>query len=372
MAIGSQAPQVPYGGQRARAQAAGPPRGPHAARILIVDDQQANVRLLESILGQAGYTDLVSTTDAREAERLFEAAPPDLVLLDLHMPHLDGIALLQRLRARMPADGYLPVLVLTADLTRQARERALGLGASDFLTKPFDPIEVLLRIENFLRTRRLHQALARQNEVLEQRVRERTLELEETQLEILDRLASAAEFRDDATGQHTRRVGALAGRLARGLGLPDPFVRLIERTAPLHDVGKIAVPDPILLKPGPLAPTELAIMQRHTTVGARLLSGGRFPLMRMAEEIAWTHHERWDGRGYPRGLAGEAIPLAGRIVAVADAYDAITSDRPYRPARTRAEARRLLTEGAGGQWDPAVVHVLLRAAPGVGAHDDHA
>ncbi|MDR7481878.1 MAG: response regulator [Armatimonadota bacterium] len=372
MAIDAQEWQVHDRRRPGMVGAVGPRPGLDAARILIVDDQQANVRLLEAILGQAGYANLVSTTDAREAERLFKAAPPDLVLLDLHMPHLDGIELLQRLRSRMPADGYLPVLVLTADLTRQARERALGLGANDFVIKPFDPTEVLLRIENFLRTRRLHQALARQNEVLEDRVRARTLELEEAQLEILDRLASAAEFRDDATGRHTRRVGALAARLARGLGLTDPFVWLIERTAPLHDVGKLAMPDQILLKPGPLAPAESAIMQRHTTIGARLLRGGRFPLMRMAEEIAHTHHERWDGRGYPRGLAGEVIPLAGRIVAVADAYDAITSDRPYRPARTREDARRLLAEGAGGQWDPAVVQVLLREEPGAGEHGDHA
>ncbi len=346
-----------------RGPAEGLDAGAVRSRILIVDDQYANVRVLEVTLDRAGYADLVSTTDPLEAERLFDATAPDLVLLDLHMPQLDGIALLRRLRARTPAGAFLPILVLTADATRQARAEALEAGASDFLTKPFDPTEVLLRIRNLLDTRRLHQALARQNELLEARVRARTRELELTQLEILDRLAAAAEFRDDATGQHTRRVGALAARLARALGMPEAFVTLIERTAPLHDVGKIAVPDEVLLKPGPLTPAEMAVVQSHTMIGARLLGGGRFPLMRMAETIAWTHHERWDGQGYPRGLAGAATPLAGRIVAVADAYDAMTSPRPYQAARSPEEARRILAAGAGTQWDPAVVTAFLRQEP---------
>ena len=325
------------------------------AAILVVDDEGSNVLLLKRLLQQAGYTNVRSTTDPRQVLSLYSAAPPDLILLDLHMPHLDGFAVMESLAPQITAGTYLPILVLTADITPEAKRRALAIGAKDFLTKPLDHTEVLLRIRNLLETRHLHRQLQGQNRLLEEKVRERTLELEEARIEILERLAIAAEYRDDATGQHAQRVGQTAALLARGVGLAETQVELIRRAAPLHDIGKIGIPDGILLKPGALTGEEFEIMKAHTIIGARILSGSRFPLLQLAEEIALTHHERWDGTGYPRGLRGEQIPLSGRIVAVADAFDAMTSDRPYRKALSWAEVWDLLWGGAGTQWDEQLV-----------------
>jgi len=332
--------------------------GHSAARIVIVDDEPANVRLLERILQQAGYTDLTSTTDPRDALALCKETEPDLILLDLHMPHVDGFAVMAELRPLLADDNYLPILVLTADITRDAKQRALSGGAKDFLTKPIDSIEVVLRIKNLLDTRFLHLQLQDQNVILEEKVRVRTHELEEARMEILDRLARAAEFRDDATGEHTRRVGETAAALASTLGLPAAEVELIGRVAPLHDVGKIGIPDAILLKADRLTVEEFEVMKTHTTIGADILAGSRFPLLQLAQEIALTHHERWDGAGYPRGLKGEAIPLAGRIVAVVDAFDAMTHDRPYRKALSTQAAWEIFWEGAGAQWDAGLVEAL--------------
>ena len=330
-----------------------------AAQILLVDDHEANVRLLERILLQAGYTNLRRTTDPRQVLPLFSEVQPDLIVLDLHMPHLDGFAVLEQLRPLIPAGTYLPILVLSADITRDAKQRALQMGAKDFLTKPLDQVEVLLRIKNLLETRFLHRALRAQNQQLEQRVRERTRSLEAAQLEILERLARAAEYRDDDTGEHTERVGRIAALLARALGLREAEVELVRRAAPLHDVGKIGIPDEILLKPGKLTASEFAQMQTHTTIGVKILSGSRFPILQLATEIALTHHERWDGSGYPHGLAREAIPLPGRIVAVVDVFDALTHERPYKAAWPVAAAVAELRRQRGRQFDPNVVTAFL-------------
>ena len=329
------------------------------ARILLVDDHEANVRLLERILLQAGYTNLRRTTDPRQVLPLFAEGQPDLIVLDLHMPHLDGFAVLEQLRPLIPAGTYLPILVLTADITRDAKQRALAMGARDFLTKPLDHAEVLLRIKNLLETRFLHRALRAQNQQLEQRVRERTRSLEAAQMEILERLARAAEYRDDDTGEHTERVGRIAALLARALGLREAEVELVRRAAPLHDVGKIGIPDEILLKPGKLTDAEFAQMQTHTTIGVKILSGSRFPILQLAAEVALTHHERWDGSGYPHGLAREAIPLPGRIVAVVDVFDALTHERPYKAAWPVAAAVAELRRQRGRQFDPNVVTAFL-------------
>jgi putative two-component system response regulator len=332
----------------------------HTARLLIVDDQEANVLVLERLLRRSGYTAIASTTDPRQACALVAGHQPDLVLLDLHMPYLDGFAVLEQLGGVNPPDAYLPILVLTADITPAAKQRALSLGAKDFLTKPFDATEVLLRIGNLLHTRALHLHLRRENGTLEEQVRARTQELEAAELETLERLARTAEYRDDDTGEHTRRVGDLAGALARAVGLPADEALLIARAAPLHDVGKIGIPDGILLKPGRLTDEERTHMQTHTSIGARLLAGSRFPLLRLAEEIALTHHERWDGSGYPCGLAEAAIPLAGRIVAVVDVFDALTHERPYKRAWGVDEALAELARHAGRQFDPQLVRIFLQ------------
>jgi len=334
-----------------------------SARILVVDDQDANVQLLARILGRRGYANVRGLTDSREVAAVYNEFRPDLLLLDLHMPHQDGFTVMDGLKASIPPGSYFPILVLTADITPEAKQRALSIGAKDFLTKPFDPIEVLLRIENLLETRFLHLALRDHNQLLEQRVGERTKELEQAHFEMLERLAMAAEFRDDQTGQHTRRVGETAAILARNLELPRDQVELIRHAAPLHDVGKIGIPDNILLKPGPLTPEEFEVIKTHTTIGAKILSGGKFPLLQTAEEIALCHHERWDGTGYPRGLRGEAIPLPGRIVALADVFDAIISKRPYKEARPVEDAAAELQRGAGTQFDPRVVEAFLAWTP---------
>jgi len=330
------------------------------ARILIVDDEPANVRLLERILEHAGYQNLVSTLDPRQVLPLFTEAQPDLILLDVHMPHLDGFAVLRQLEPRIAAAGYLPILILTSDVAAETKQRALTMGAKDFLTKPFEQTEVLLRIHNLLLTRFLYQDAQDQNRTLEARVAARTRELEEAQLEILQRLALAAEFRDDETGRHAQRVGLVAAAVAGALDLPAGEVELIRRAAPLHDVGKIGVPDAILRKPGPLTREEFEIMKTHTTVGVQILSGSRSPLLQMAEEIALTHHERWDGKGYA-GLAGQTIPLVGRITALADAFDAMTHDRVYRKALPVQAALDEISAQRGQQFDPHAADALLAA-----------
>lgn len=329
------------------------------ARILIVDDNASNVLLLEGILQEEDYTAYRSITDSRQVLPIFLEHQPDLILLDLQMPYLDGFEVMKQLRPHIPPEAFLPILVLTADMTSETKRQALAGGAMDFLTKPFDQTEVVLRIRNLLRTRLLHLQLQDQNLLLEQKVRERTAALEETQIEILERLALAAEYRDDDTGEHTKRVGLMSAQIAQALGLPEPEVELIRRASPLHDVGKIAIPDSILLKPGKLTVEEFQLMKTHTTLGAKMLSGGRFPLLQRAEEIALTHHERWDGTGH-LGLQEKAIPIAGRIVTVADVFDALISERPYKEAWPPTEAIEEIRRQSGRQFDPQVVDAFLQ------------
>jgi putative two-component system response regulator len=328
------------------------------ARILVVDDEEANVQLLERILEIAGYRNVVSTMDPRRVLGLLHTFQPDLILLDLLMPHLDGFAVMELLHSEVPIDSYLPILVLTADATPETRSRALAGGARDFLTKPLDVDEVLLRIANMLDTRFLHLQLLGEKAALEDRVQERTKELEGSYIETFERLALAAEYRDDETGQHTRRVGRLAALLARELELPTKKVELLERAAGLHDVGKIGIPDDILLVPRKLTTEEFEVVKTHTVIGARILSGSRSPLLVMAEEIAWSHHERWDGRGYG-GLVGEEIPLYGRITTVADVFDALTHKRPYKEAWPLDEAIAEISRQRGHQFDPQVVDAFM-------------
>ena len=336
-------------------------RDPIDSTIMVIDDQDANVALLRKILGSAGYRRIEAETDARRMLDRFDEHRPDVILLDLHMPHLDGFAVLERLRPKIGA-SYLPVIVLTADATPEARLRALAAGATDFLTKPFDINEVVLRVRNVVETQRLYRQLERFNAGLELRVHERTRELEESYLDTVDRLATAAEFRDDATGEHIVRVGRTSGLIAARLGLPASEVETIERAATLHDVGKIGVPDAILLKPGLLTEEEFAQVKTHTVIGARILAGATSALLRAAEEIARFHHERWDGCGYV-GLRGARIPLHARIVAVADAYDAMTSDRPYKDAIDPEWALEEIAACSGTQFEPAIVDAFLGLDP---------
>jgi putative two-component system response regulator len=333
--------------------------GLQRSRIVVVDDEPRNVLLLERALAAAGFLDVHGVLDPLRALALCRELRPDLVILDLHMPGIDGFELMDRLSNGLPGERFLPILVLTADATERAKRRALSAGAHDFLTKPFGITEAVLRIRNLLEIRALHRRLEERNEELVERVEERTRELESARLEVLERLCQAVEFRDDVTGRHTRRVGVRAAALAAKVGLATPEVDLIRRAAPLHDVGKIAIPDAILRKPGRLTGEEFAVMREHTVVGARILSGGRSPLMIVAETIARSHHERWDGGGYPEGLAGADIPVAARIVGIADAFDAITSSRPYRTAWSPKMALEEIRTSAGSQFDPELVEPFV-------------
>lgn len=328
-------------------------------RILIVDDEWANVRLLERLYATVGYTEVVGVTDPRRAIELDRVLSPDLVVLDLRMPHLDGFAVLRHLAQHTATGEIRPVIVLTADESVESRRKALLLGATEFLTKPFQPFDILLRTRNLLQMRNLHLQLQERNRGLEERVVARTRDLERAQAEVLQRLAQAVEARDGETGEHTRRVGENSALLASALGLSAEHVELIRRAAPLHDVGKIGIPDAILLKPGTLTPEEFDIAKTHTTLGAKILSQGESEIIRMAERIALSHHERWNGTGYPHGLRETQIPLEARIVTVVDVFDALAHDRSYRRAWPVEKVCEEIRRQAGDHFDPDVVTALL-------------
>ncbi len=332
----------------------------HSGRVLIVDDQPQNILLLERTLERSGFTNVRSTTDSHAALSIYTEFQPDILLLDLHMPGRTGFEVMEQLKGKLGNETPVPILVLTADMSVATKQRALACGAKDFLTKPFDVTEVVLRITNLLETRFLHLQLQDQNQALEDKVRARTRDLDEARIEILQRLSLAAEFRDDDTGQHTQRVSRVSALLAQALGLPDELVQLVLLAAPLHDVGKIGIADAILLKPGGLSPEEFRIMTTHTSVGGQILSGSQSPLLQMAEQIALTHHERWDRGGYPVGLRGEDIPLAGRIVSVADVFDALTHRRPYKKAWHPEDAASEIKRLGGSKFDPRVVDAFLQ------------
>jgi putative two-component system response regulator len=327
------------------------------ARLVIVDDQEANVALLEQMLERSGYANVVSTTDSKQAVAMCTAETTDLLLLDLHMPDPDGFAVMDGLAGVLERDGF-PILVVTADVTSDAKRRALTQGARDFVGKPFDQPELLARIHNLLEVRFLQLELEERNASLAGMVERREQELSDARLEIVDRLALAADYRDDDTGEHTQRVGRTAGLIAERLGLPGDMVELIRHAAPMHDIGKIGIPDQILLKPGRLTAEEFEVIKSHVEIGGRILSNSASPLLNTASVIALTHHERWDGSGYTAQLSGKQIPVAGRIVAIADVFDALTHDRPYKEAWPIDRALAEIREQSGRQFDPEVVEAF--------------
>jgi putative two-component system response regulator len=349
-------------------------------RLLIVDDNASSVALLEAMLAEAGYGNLVATQNPRLVRELCLRWQPDLLLLDLRFPDMSGFDVLADIPELLADPVNLPVLVLTADISPATRRKALSHGARDFVTKPFDVTEVLLRVRNLLDTRRLQNRLRQHNETLAAEVRKRTAELDQSRLETLTVLAATIEYRDDDTKEHTLRVGRIAGLLAAALELDDVTMDTVRQAAPLHDIGKLGIPDSILLKPGRLNDDERTAMQRHVDIGATILAPARSPVLRMAAQIARTHHERWDGRGYLQGLSGDEIPLPGRITAVADVFDALVHERPYKQAWPLDRALTVIADGAGTQFDPRVAaafatldHAALVHAPGAplaepGAH----
>ncbi len=317
-------------------RATGPERD---ARIVVVDDYEANVSVLRQLLSRHGYQRLVTTTDPSEGVELCSAEPTDLLLVDLHMPSLDGLEVIGELKAR---GERCPIIVLTADIASESRAAAMDAGACDYLSKPFELGKVLSRIDDHLQLRALQAQL-------------RATEEDPARRELLERMALLAEGSSDEVLGHVRRVARLCGLLAGALGLSQREAELIADAALVHDIGNIGVPESIRAQPRSLEPDELADVRRHAVLSSRILAPESSPVLRTATEIAGSHHERWEGRGYPGGLVGDGIPLPGRIVAVADVYDSLTHARPHRAAFSGAEAVEHIYGGSGTRFDPEVV-----------------
>jgi putative two-component system response regulator len=337
---------------------------PKAARILVVDDEPANLKLLSLMLRTEGYHHVELVQDPREVMPRYQAARPDLILLDINMPHLDGYDVMAQIQG-LNDELKPPVVVLTAQSGEDFLLRALRSGAIDFLSKPFNRRELLARVRNVLMAHLAHRFLHTQKNVLEHMVNERTQELRRSRLDIVRRLGRASEFRDNETGQHILRMSHASALLARSAGWDATACELMLNASPMHDVGKIGIPDGILLKPGPLTTDERDIMKRHTTIGAEILADSGTELLEMAREIALSHHEKWDGSGYPHRLAGAAIPEAARIVAITDVFDALTSERPYKKAWSVDETLCFMNANAGKQFDPQLLQKFTSLIPEV-------
>lgn len=333
------------------------------AKILIVDDEELNVRLLHQALTTAAYKNIDTTTDSRQVINLCHKKAYDLILLDLNMPHKNGMEVLDELKNNL--DKVPAVLMITAQTAIEYRQKALTNGARDYITKPFDIVELLARVKNQVEVEIYHKSLSGENSYLESLVNEKTRrllnaqkELKETSLFIIRCLGRAAEYRDNETGMHIIRMSRISALLGKAAGLSDTEVELILHASAMHDLGKIGIPDKILLKEGPLDPKERKIMDTHASIGAEILEGSQAPLVVMAREIALTHHEKWDGSGYPNQLKGESIPLSGRLTALADVFDALLSVRPYKKAWPLDKVMNYITTQAGKHFDPTLVGLL--------------
>lgn len=334
------------------------------ASILLVDDETVNLKLLQRSLEALGYARLTSLSDPRAVLPHYEKHRPDLVVLDLNMPGMNGFEVMGKLQA-LDQDDMPPVLILTAQHAQEDRIRALRNGAQDYITKPFSIEELSARVRNLLQAQLNRKMIRGRNLQLEQRVCERTQELYDTRLQIVRRLGRAAEYRDNETGLHIVRMSKISALLGEAVGMGRESCELLLNASPMHDIGKIGIPDHILLKPGSFEPHEWEIMKSHTTIGADILSGDDSDILNMAREIAFTHHEKWDGNGYPRGLRGEDIPLEGRIVAVADVFDALTSERPYKRAWSIEDALDFVRSQRGQHFDPQLVDLFMENLPAV-------
>ena len=350
------------------------------AKVMIVDDEPVNVKVVQKHLKLAGYQHFMTSTDPRPVMEMVSQDMPDVILIDIMMPFLSGLQILGMLREDERL-AHIPAIVLTASDNEQTKMQALELGAADFLSKPVNIAELIVRVRNALLVKAHHDHLKTYARDLEQQVRRRTAELAASRLELIHCLARTAEFRDNETGRHVVRVGRYAEIIARQLGLDETTIELIGHAAPLHDMGKVGVPDCVLLKPGKLDPEEFEIMRKHSLFGQRtfepmnedewktfrthtfmgemIMDVQSSPIITMAAKIALTHHEKWDGTGYPIGLKGEDIPLAGRITAVADVFDALSSKRPYKPAFDLERCFKIMEEGRGTHFDPVVLDAFL-------------
>lgn len=325
-----------------------------------VDDNEVNLAVFRAVVGRIeGVTVETFAVPAQALERAI-ALLPDLILLDYMMPDIDGLEFMRRLSA-LPGGGAVPVVMVTADRESDVRYRALAMGARDFLTKPIDKAELTVRVRNLLALHAAEIQLRDRATWLAAEVKKATAGILAREREAILRLARAAEYRDPETGAHLVRMSRYTRLIAERLGLPAAEQDLLLEAAPMHDIGKIGIPDAVLLKPGRLTDDEFAVMKQHTAIGRDILHDSPAPLLQCAAAIALAHHEKFDGSGYPQGLAGTAIPLYGRIVAVADVFDALTSERPYKMAWPLARAREFLRAEAGRHFDPDCVAAFLSA-----------
>ncbi len=329
------------------------------AKILIVDDEPDIGRILSIWLKTAGY-DCATATSGEQALELLQDLKFQLVVSDIMMPGMSGIDLLGFIKDLFPE---VAVILVTAVDDRKTAIMTLELGAYGYVIKPFDRNEILINVANALERRRLKLLSREYEQSLESEVREKTREVREREEEIVLRLISASGWRDDETGAHVRRIGLTASVMAKELGWTRDALADMRLAAAMHDVGKIGISDRILLKPGKLTREEFEEMKKHTTIGAQILGCSRIPLIRLAKEIALSHHEKWDGSGYPRGLGDEDIPESGRIVAVADVYDALVMKRVYRPAIPKPEALSMMTSDRGSHFDPRIFDCFVALLP---------
>jgi putative two-component system response regulator len=325
-------------------------------RVLVVDDEEPVRKMIARMVSAGGEWECETAANAAEARMLLARRGFALVICDVNMPGESGTDLTRWIQEH---HRDVAVLMATGIDDPELAQSVLRSGAYGYLVKPFKRHEVQINVANALQRRRLEIEARDSRALLEQRVEERTRELRRSREETVRRLSLAIEFRSRETGEHVERIGSGAALVARRLGLSPGRAELIRLAAPLHDVGKIGIPDEILLKPGPLTDEERERMQEHAEVGYRLLTGSGSDMLETAATIAWTHHERWDGQGYPRGLAGEAIPIEGRITAVVDVFDALTHDRVYRPAMSTEQALEIIRRGRGSHFDPAAVEAFL-------------
>lgn len=328
------------------------------ASVLIIDDEPFNLRLIEAVLRKNGYLKITLLSDPRLAIETVKSVNPDLILLDIKMPHLDGFEVMRRLR-EVRDSSCPPIVVLTAENSQDFLNRALSEGAQDFLGKPFNSPELLLRVKKHLQEHLEKRLLSAQKCQLEELVQEKTRQLYQSRLQIVHQLAKAVKHHDNETGAHILRVSHMAEVLARHAGWSTANCELILHASPLHDVGKIGIPDAVLLKPGGLTAEERSAMEKHSIIGANILEGSSDQIINMARDIALSHHEKWDGSGYPHRLSGDAIPMAARITAIADVFDALTSDRPYKKPWSLQDAKELIVSAAGTHFDPNLVEVFV-------------